>query len=119
MAPPKFRGYGLTGWGIKTSTKEIGDTIATSIARYGKYRCWASKVGELRAADPSKCTRANEANTRPGEQCGAPRRRWKPGQEQHPGPENWNSPNKLNQPRESFLDQRALLRNHGSKPPFA
>ena len=28
---------------IKTSTKEFCDTIATSIARYEKYRCWASK----------------------------------------------------------------------------
>ena len=27
----------------KTSTKEFCDTIATSIARYEKYRCWASK----------------------------------------------------------------------------
>ena len=30
---------------IKTSTKEFCDTIATSIARYEKYRCWASKCG--------------------------------------------------------------------------
>ena len=28
---------------IKTSTKYFCDTIATSIARYEKYRCWASK----------------------------------------------------------------------------
>ena len=28
----------------KTSTKTFCDTIATSIARYGKYRCWASKT---------------------------------------------------------------------------
>ena len=28
---------------IKTSTKSLCDTIATRIARYGKYRCWASK----------------------------------------------------------------------------
>ena len=28
---------------IKTSTKTFCDTIATSIARYEKYRCWASK----------------------------------------------------------------------------
>ena len=27
----------------KTSTKEFCDTIAASIARYEKYRCWASK----------------------------------------------------------------------------
>ena len=29
---------------IKTSTKTFCDTIATSIARYEKYRCWASKA---------------------------------------------------------------------------
>ena len=29
---------------IKTSTSEFCDTIATSIARYEKYRCWASKL---------------------------------------------------------------------------
>ena len=29
---------------IKTSSKEFCDTIATSIARYEKYRCWASKI---------------------------------------------------------------------------
>ena len=29
---------------IKSSTKTFCDTIATSIARYEKYRCWASKA---------------------------------------------------------------------------
>ena len=29
---------------IKTSLKRFCDTIATSIARYERYRCWASKV---------------------------------------------------------------------------
>ena len=29
---------------IKTSTEEFCDTIARSIARYEKYRCWVSKV---------------------------------------------------------------------------
>ena len=28
----------------KTSTKSFCDTIAASIARYEKYRCWASKI---------------------------------------------------------------------------
>ena len=28
---------------IETSTKEFCDTIATNIAQYEKYRCWASK----------------------------------------------------------------------------
>ena len=30
---------------IKTSAKEFCDTIATNIAQYEKYRCWASKGG--------------------------------------------------------------------------
>ena len=29
---------------MKTSTKEFCATIATNIARYEKYRCWASKL---------------------------------------------------------------------------
>ena len=43
-------------------------------------------------------------NASPGEQSEAPRRRWKPGQEQHPGPENQDSQHMLNQPRGSFSD---------------
>ena len=34
---------------IKTNTKKFCDTIATSIARYEKYRCWASKTMGLPA----------------------------------------------------------------------
>ena len=41
-------------------------------------------------------------NASAGEQSEAPRRRWKPGPEQHPGPENQDSQHMLNQPRESF-----------------
>ena len=33
--------------GKKTSTKTFCDTIARSIARYAKYRCWASKRGAV------------------------------------------------------------------------
>ena len=33
---------------IKTSTEEFRDAIATGIARYEKYRCWASKVRSAR-----------------------------------------------------------------------
>ena len=29
---------------IKTNTKEFCDTIVTSIARYEKFRCWASRL---------------------------------------------------------------------------
>ena len=36
----------------KTSTKEICDTIATSIARYDKYHCWASKLKIMTLAAP-------------------------------------------------------------------
>ena len=32
---------------ITTSTKKFCDTIATSIARYEKYRCWASKLLQI------------------------------------------------------------------------
>ena len=35
--------FGSLDTPIKTSTKEFCDTIAASIARYEKYRCWASK----------------------------------------------------------------------------
>ena len=47
-------------------------------------------------------------NASPQEQSEAPRPRWKPGQEQHPGPENQDSQHMLKQPRGSFLDTYAL-----------
>ena len=40
----------------------------------------------------------------PGEESEAPRRRWKPGQERHPGPKNQDSQHTLNQPRGSCLN---------------
>ena len=43
-------------------------------------------------------------NASSGEQSEAPRRRWKPGQEQHTEPENQDSQHMLNQPRGSFSD---------------
>ena len=45
-AIPPFAAYRavLLRCPIKTSTKSFCDTIATSIARYEKYRCWASKA---------------------------------------------------------------------------
>ena len=44
-AIPHFATYRATivRYPIKTSAKVLCDTIATSIARYEKYRCWASK----------------------------------------------------------------------------
>ena len=37
-------------------------------------------------------------NASPGELSEAPRRRWKPGKEQHPGPENQNGQHMLDEP---------------------
>ena len=44
-AIPHFATYRarIVRYPIKTSTKVLCDTIATSIARYEKYRCWAYK----------------------------------------------------------------------------
>ena len=65
--------------------------------------CCASRfarvVGELRAADPSNVQGPVKQNAGPGEQSEAPGPRWKPGQEQNPGPENQDSQHVLNQPR--------------------
>ena len=57
-------------------------------------------------------------NASPGEQSEAPRPRWKPGQEQNPGPENQDSQHMLEQPRGSFPDfdpcRRATMSQHKS-----
>ena len=45
-----------------------------------------------------------------GEQSEAPRRRWKPGQEQHPEPKNQDSQHMQNQPRGSFPDLEGFFR---------
>ena len=45
-------------------------------------------------------------NASPGEQPEAPRPRWKPGQEQHPGPENQDSQHMLEQPRGYFPETK-------------
>ena len=63
---------------------------------------FARVVGELRAADPSNVQGPVEQNASPGEQSEAPRRRWKPGQEQNPGPENQDSQHMLVQPMGVF-----------------
>ena len=49
-AIPLFATYRaiIVRYPIKTSTKEFCDTIATSIARYEKYRYWASKPLDFR-----------------------------------------------------------------------
>ena len=45
-------------------------------------------------------------NASTGAQCGAPRRRWKPGQGQHPRPRNQDSQHMLNQHRGSFPESK-------------
>ena len=44
-AIPDFATYRaiIVRYPTKTSTKTCCDTVATSVARYEKYRCWASK----------------------------------------------------------------------------
>ena len=51
-AIPHFATYRaiIVRYPTKTSTREFCDTIATSIARYEKYRCWASKPTMARLA---------------------------------------------------------------------
>ena len=63
---------------------------------------FARVVGELQAADPSNVQGPVKQNASPGEQSEAPRPRWKPGQEQHPGPENQDSQHMPEQPRGYF-----------------
>ena len=48
-------------------------------------------------------------NASPREQSEAPRRRWKPGQEQHPEPQNQDSQHMLNQPRGSFPESETMI----------
>ena len=47
-------------------------------------------------------------NASAGEQSKAPRPRWKPGQEQNPGPENQDSQHMLEQPRGHFPEKRPI-----------
>ena len=70
---------------------------------------FARVVGELRAADPSKVQGPVKQNASLGEQSEAPRRRWKPGQEQNPRPENQDSQHMLEQPRGSFPELLGIL----------
>ena len=60
-AIPHFATYRaiIVRYPTKTSTKEFCDTIAASIARYEKYRYWASSLlhSALEPNRPSTCTR--------------------------------------------------------------
>ena len=58
---------------------------------------FARVVGELGAADPSNVPGRVKQNASPGEQSEAPRPRWKPRQEENPGPENQDSQHMLEQ----------------------
>ena len=74
-----------------------------------KNMCCVSRFcTDGRGAAGSRCKQCPggpvKQNASPGEQSEAPRPRWKPGQEQHPGPENQDSQHMLEQPRGSFLD---------------
>ena len=77
---------------------------------------FARVVGELRAADPSNVQGPVKQNATPGEQSEAPRPRWKPGQEQHPGPENQDSQHMLKQPRKHFPENSLRLRRAQRDP---
>ena len=54
-------------------------------------------------------------NVSPGEQSEAPRPRWKPGQEQNPGPENQDSQHMLEQPRGYFPEICPQTRHRNRK----
>ena len=71
---------------------------------------FARVVGELRAADPSNVQGPVKQNARPGEQSRGSETKWKPGQEQNPGPENQDSQHMLEQPRGPFPDVRQKTR---------
>ena len=55
-------------------------------------------------------------NASPGAQSEALRRRWKPGQEQHPEQENQDSQHMLNQPRGSFPERTGDSQSKGVFP---
>ena len=65
---------------------------------------FARVVGELWVADPSSVQGRVKQNASAGQQSEAPGPRWKPGQEQNPGPENQDSQHMLEQPRGYFPD---------------
>ena len=71
-----------------------------------KITCCASRFctggGGVAGADPSNVQGPVKQNASPGEHTEAPRPRWKPGQEQNPGPENQDNQHMLEQPRGHF-----------------
>ena len=93
--PPKFRGHGLHIW-------RVHPCVVKSCAVRPVF-AWV--VGELRAAGTSNVQGPVKHNASPGEQSEAPRPRWKPLQQQNPGPENQDGQHMLEQPRGSFSDK--------------
>ena len=67
---------------------------------------FARVVGEPRGADPSNVHGPVKQNASPEAQSEAPRRGWKPGPGQNPGPENQDSQHMLEQPRGSFPEDK-------------
>ena len=82
-------------------SRSVPPCVATTCAERPVF-AWV--VGELWAADPSKCTRAHEANASSGTKSEAPRCCWKSARQQHPAPESQDSQHMLKQPRGSFPD---------------
>ena len=80
---------------------------------------FARVVGELWAADPSSVQGPVKQNASTGEQSEAPKPRWKPGQEQNPGPENQDGQHMLEQPRGYFLKKRGCFDENGENDEFA
>ena len=80
---------------------------------------FARVVRELRQQIPKPNVQGPmKQNASPGEQSEAPRPRWKPGQEQHPGPKNQDSQHILNQPRGSFLIEHSKILDVASTVSF-
>ena len=73
--------------------------VKTSAVRPGFVRVWWGSCGQQVQANVQGRVKQNAS---PGTQSEAPRRRWRPGQEQHPERENQDSQHVLNQPRGSF-----------------
>ena len=81
----------------KTNTKESCDSIATSIARYEKYRCWASKgilLKTLRSLGKSIFTNQHESSRIGEEEVG------------NYGEEGFGSGGGESQERESYISPK-------------
>ena len=90
-----------------TTTKERTRRVPPCAVKTCAVRpVFARLVGELRAADPSDVQGPVKQNASPGDPSEALRQRWKPGPEQHPGPENQDGQHMLEQPRGYFPEEQ-------------